>query len=223
MFVVVQLRDTLRILPKDFSKEFFQALTDEINAKYTGKVLPDHGLCVVVLDIVKALDAVVHVGLGSQWVRVEFREVVFRPLPEEIIAGKVAHSDYSGVMVSLGFFKDIHVPPHLMQEPSVFDEGCGLWIWQTTDEDGVSLQLPLLLGADVLFRVKEVVIERAEHCEAPDPASAAADDRRHHKDKAKAKADDSRPEQVKPPARCPMRVVGSFLGDGLGALSWWNG
>lgn len=33
------------------------------------------------------------------------------------------------IQLSLGFFSEIRVPPHLMQQPSRFDEAQGLWVW----------------------------------------------------------------------------------------------
>ena len=107
MFVLVHVRDTIKLPPSCFSKDFYDGLKDEINGRYTNKVLPGIGLCVILYDFVKVGEAVVHFGDGAAWVKVEFREVVFRPFPLETMVGKVEKSDASGLLLSLGFFSEI--------------------------------------------------------------------------------------------------------------------
>lgn len=89
----------------------------EVNGRYTDRVLPGVGLCVLLYDLLKVGEAVVHpsqgfasarrdpsggggggvergpdAGDGAAWVKVEFREVVFRPFPNETLAGQVCRS-----------------------------------------------------------------------------------------------------------------------------------
>jgi DNA-directed RNA polymerase III subunit RPC8 len=57
-----------------------------------------------------------------------------------------------GGAVSLGsFFDDIHIPEHLLQQPSTFDEDEKLWVW---NYNGTPMYMDL--DEDVRFRVVQV-------------------------------------------------------------------
>ncbi|OAE28249.1 hypothetical protein AXG93_4492s1400 [Marchantia polymorpha subsp. ruderalis] len=49
------------------------------------------------------------------------------------------------------FFEDIHIPEHLLQQPSVFDEEEKLWIWNFNGND-----MFMDLDEEVRFRVVQV-------------------------------------------------------------------
>ncbi len=66
--------------------------------------------------------------------------VVFRPFVGEVLEGKLKKADKSGIYVSIGYFSDIFIPEHLLQEKSVFDEEEQLWV-----RDGHSFTLSLVL------------------------------------------------------------------------------
>eukprot|EP00667_Euglena_gracilis_P021293 EG_transcript_23264 len=213
MFVLVHVRDNVKLPPASFGQDFHQAIKVEVNGRYTDRVLPGVGLCVLLYDLLKVGEAVVHPGDGAAWVKVEFREVVFRPFPNETLAGQVLKADQSGIQLSLGFFSEIRVPPHLMQQPSRFDEAQGLWVWCTEDEAGAQLELFIDLGAEVLFQVVEVQIDTQNWSQPPAPAPA----RDRHAPPAPTAAAPKEPE-----GRYPMRITASFKGDGLGVAQWWE-
>lgn len=79
-----------------------------------------------------------------------------------------------GVWVSLGFFDDVFVPGHALQQPSVFDEAEGLWAWQF-DADTLVMELhePVRLRvADVKFN--PVPTPSQLKAEGPPPAALSA-------------------------------------------------
>ncbi|KAJ2046423.1 DNA-directed RNA polymerase III complex subunit Rpc25, partial [Coemansia sp. S155-1] len=53
MFVLAVLRDTLKIVPSEFTKSREEALKYEINRKYANRVLHDIGLCMMVHDLLE--------------------------------------------------------------------------------------------------------------------------------------------------------------------------
>lgn len=120
MFILIKIKDKIRIDPKLFYKEYSLAATDEIHKKYSGKVLPNHGLCVSVYDIQELGDPFIIPSDGATYSTVIFRLVVFKPWIGEILTGTITHCDYKmGIKVSLGdFFHDIIIPPHLLQPNS---------------------------------------------------------------------------------------------------------
>lgn len=60
MFSVVILTDTVRVVPQNFDTEQQQALEDELNRKYSNKVLHKVGLCIRVFDLLETSDPIVH-------------------------------------------------------------------------------------------------------------------------------------------------------------------
>ncbi|XP_024379800.1 uncharacterized protein [Physcomitrium patens] len=84
--------------------------------------------------------------------KVDFRLVMFRPFVGEVLIAKLKRCDKAGLYLSLGsFFEDIHIPEHLLQQPSKFDEEEKLWIWNYNGAD-----MFMDLEEDVRFRVVQV-------------------------------------------------------------------
>ncbi|KAI7832067.1 RNA polymerase Rpb7 [Kickxella alabastrina] len=130
MFVLVALRDTLKIIPSEFTKSREDALKDEINSKYTNRVLHDIGLCILVHDLQEIDEGYVQHSEGWIWVKVTFRMIVFRPFRDEILLGRVRSASAQGIQVTMGFFDDITIPADKMPQGSEFDATEGVWVWR---------------------------------------------------------------------------------------------
>ena len=125
MFFLISLTDNVRVKPSDFSKFPSHAVTDELNKKYSNRVLHNQGLGVRVFDISSISDPVVLACQdGSYQCKVSFRLVLFRPFKGEILVGKIKDGSQSqGIRVSLGFFDDITIPPaFLMPGTELYDQ-----------------------------------------------------------------------------------------------------
>lgn len=129
MFQIATLVDSVRVAPKNFGKEFQLAITDELNSKYSNKIVANLGLCVCVFDLVEIEDPIIHPNEGGAFIRVKFRLILFRPFVGEILVGKVKSSDAEGIKVTLGFFDEIFIPASLLQQPCSFDRSERVWIW----------------------------------------------------------------------------------------------
>ncbi|CAK9193327.1 hypothetical protein BDL97_01G199200 [Sphagnum fallax] len=152
MFVLTVLQDTLRIPPHNLSLPLQDALTRQICSLYFDKVLKDLGLCVTLYDIKAVEGGFVFPGDGAPRFTVDFRLVMFRPFVGEVLIAKLKTCDKSGLYLSLGsFFDDIHIPEHLLQQPSTFDEDEKLWVW---NYNGTPMYMDL--DEDVRFRVVQV-------------------------------------------------------------------
>lgn len=117
MFVLVTLKDTVRIHPSKFNVPLQQALTDEINDRLANKVIVNVGLCITFYDIVHLGQSFLFQGDGASHTQVTFRYVVFRPFVGETLIGRIKSSTREGIRVSLGFFEDILITETLLQEP----------------------------------------------------------------------------------------------------------
>ena len=69
MFQLAVLRDTVRVAPSCFGKDFQQAIIDELNGKYANRIVHSLGLCICIFDLVKIDDPIVHPGEGAAIVK----------------------------------------------------------------------------------------------------------------------------------------------------------
>ncbi|KAG6999289.1 DNA-directed RNA polymerase III subunit rpc8 [Physcia stellaris] len=135
MFILTTISDLVQISPEDLEKPSVEAIEDNINAKYSNKVIQKIGLCICVYDILTASDGLIGHGTGVINVNVEFRLIVFRPFKGEIIMGRVRGSTDLGIRISLEFFEDIWVPSHLLLDNSHFDAEEQTWVWRNDNQD----------------------------------------------------------------------------------------
>ncbi|XP_060832788.1 DNA-directed RNA polymerase III subunit RPC8 isoform X2 [Bombus pascuorum] len=136
MFVLTELKDTVRIPPWEFKRKLNDAIADELNKKLANKVYLDVGLCIALHDITKIEESYIFPGDGASHTKVVFRFIVFRPFMEEILIGKIRSCSVDGVHVTLGFFEDIVIPPNKLQHPSRFDQIEQAWVWEYDTGDG---------------------------------------------------------------------------------------
>ncbi|KAJ1869118.1 coq1 putative hexaprenyl diphosphate synthase [Coemansia sp. RSA 990] len=151
MFVLVVLRDTLKIIPADFRKTREVAIKDAINAKYSNRVLHDVGLCMLVHDLVEIDEGFVQHSEGWIWIKVQFRMIVFRPFRDEVLVGRVRSAGDEGIDVSMGFFEDIRIPASEMPSGSTYSREEGVWVWRYEENE-----LFMDLNEPIRFRVQEI-------------------------------------------------------------------
>lgn len=203
MFVLVEMKDTVRIPPWLFNVKFNDAVVEALNKKFANKVVHNVGLCIALWDITKIEDSFIFPGDGASHSIVHFRYVVYRPFVDEILVGKTKSCCKEGVYVSMGFFDDILIPADAMQHPSRFDDKEQLWAWEYETDDGKH-DLFMDIGEEIRFRVvDETFVDTTPT--GPDGTSVES-------------TDVPDPESKK----SPYTIVGSITEPGLGLLSWWN-
>ncbi|KAI9858532.1 MAG: DNA-directed RNA polymerase III subunit rpc25 [Vezdaea acicularis] len=194
MFILTKFSDLVEITPEDFQKPSFEAIEDNLNAKYANKVIQKVGLCICVYDILTASEGYIGHGTGIANVNVEFRLVVFRPFKGEVLVGKISSSTEHGIKIRLDFFDEIFVPGHLLFENTRFSAQEAVWIWQNE-------------GVQLFFDKNETVRFRVEnelwHDQVPLPPSERA-------------------EQSAAERRSPYTLEASMGQGGLGCTLWWD-
>ncbi|XP_067211893.1 DNA-directed RNA polymerase III subunit RPC8 isoform X2 [Linepithema humile] len=183
MFVLVELKDTVRILPSSFKCKLNDVIADELNKKLANKVYKDVGLCIALYDITKIEESYIFPGDGASHTKVTFRFIVFRPWMEEILIGKIRSCSPEGVHVTLGFFEDIIIPPHKLQHPSRFDQMEQAWVWIYKTADGETHDLFMDQGEEIRFRVVKEIFKETPLPTAPN-ASRDVDGKPEAKNKA---------------------------------------
>lgn len=126
----VTIADLIQISPQDFEKRSAQAIEDNINAKYSDKVIHKTGLCLGLYDILSTTEGLIGHGTGIVNVNVDFRLIVFRPFKGEILQGKIVSNNAAGIRITMDFFEDVWVPaPDMLFDPAEFNVAEQTWVW----------------------------------------------------------------------------------------------
>ncbi|KAF9619085.1 hypothetical protein IFM89_005099 [Coptis chinensis] len=171
MFFLSVIEHTLRLPPHLLNLPPDQVIKGELETLFLDKVITNLGLCVSVYDIRNIDGGFIFPGDGAStftvciyvyfsaslayfctctlW-QVNFRLIMFRPFVGEVLSGEVEKSDAKGLRLSLGFFKDITLPAHLLPNPSKFGED-GKWTW---DFNGT--ELPIEKEDEIRFKVHNI-------------------------------------------------------------------
>uniref|UniRef100_A0A336LUE8 DNA-directed RNA polymerase III subunit RPC8 n=1 Tax=Culicoides sonorensis TaxID=179676 RepID=A0A336LUE8_CULSO len=204
MFVLAELKDTIRIAPEQFHLKLPEAIKDEINRKLANKVLLNVGLCIALKDIKQLGDSIILPGDGASHTVVHYRYIVFRPMIGEVLTGKIRSCNREGVNVSLGFFDDIFIPHTALQHPSRYEEAEQAWVWEYSLEDGDHHDLFMDINETIKFRVTGETFEESSPIGPPvtdDPSNSTN-------------------ANLEP--KVPYRITGSISEPGLGLISWWD-
>lgn len=205
MFQIVALSDgAVKIAPVNLGKSTLEAVTQELESLYVDKVLAEcGGLCVTLYSITNISGGTVLAGEGCVCFEVTFKVVLFKPFAGEVIEGTLLSADAHGAHVSIGFFKDIFVPPTNMQAPSEYDDDSKVWMW---DYDGELMEMKV----GERFRFKVVA---ARFPESPKTAEELA---------SLTRESGAAPRDGGDAAFAPMLVIADINEDGLGLCSWWE-
>jgi len=153
MFVLKTLQTNVCLEPSMLGQETIDAVESILCKRYTDRVMQQVGLVVHVYDVLHIGEGSVYHSRGNVYHDVEFRAIVFCPFLSELLIGTITRMNENGIHVSLGFFDDVFVPPELLQQPAVWNQGEQEWCWKM-DED--SDPLYYTLGGKIRFKVHAV-------------------------------------------------------------------
>ncbi|KAI3966720.1 hypothetical protein MKW92_035069, partial [Papaver armeniacum] len=108
MFFLSLIEHTLRLPPYLLSLPLPEAIQGELEKLFVDKVITQLGLCISVYDIKSINGGFIFAGDGASTYTVGFRCQWFTIKNKKSVM----------VAVSVGFFKDIFVPVHLLPNPS---------------------------------------------------------------------------------------------------------
>ena len=129
MFIVVEMTDVVTISPTEFDEDYEKIFKMKLYRRYANKVVHDVGLCICLYDILECGEGHLYPEDGASYFKVKFRFVVFRPMVDEILVGKIKSSSSEGILVTLGFFDDILIRPECMPQHTLFNDQEQVWIW----------------------------------------------------------------------------------------------
>lgn len=128
MFVEVELEDEIQVAPRDLEGNEKRAVEQQLNEYYTGKYVPDVGICVTVKSVNKILSRFIYQQDATIHYKTQFTMCVFRPFRNEVIQGQIVNQNNLGIQVALGFFNDVFIPARALPEGSIFGED-NVWMW----------------------------------------------------------------------------------------------
>ncbi|RYP91401.1 hypothetical protein DL770_002446 [Monosporascus sp. CRB-9-2] len=193
MFILTKIADLVQIAPSQFEKHSRIAIEDNINAKYSNRVIQKIGLCICMYDLLWASEGLIGHGTGMVNVNVEFRMIVFRPFKGETILGKISSATPDGIHIRTDFFEEIFVPYKELPDNTEFVHNEQAWTWIVDGE-------PMYYDKNEMVRLQ--VIDETWNDQMPDSAEQEA------LDKAKKVS--------------PYNIQGSMLKEGLGVCLWWD-
>lgn len=173
-----------------------------LTERYVGRVVPRLGLCVAVEHVLEYTPCSVRGPHGSAWLGAVFDICVFAPAPGTRLRAKISSQNDTGIYLRVDFAAafPIHVPAAQLVDGSLFDAERKQWCLPLQDEgEGESGE-----GGGEEYRnyytVNEDVVVKMLSC-----------------DVCGGEGEHSQPE-----AALLMRLVGSFQGDGLGPVVWYD-
>ncbi|XP_028409117.1 DNA-directed RNA polymerase III subunit RPC8-like [Dendronephthya gigantea] len=199
MFLLAEIKDTIRLPPTKFGLNMEEAISNELNKKLANKVVYNVGLCIGLHDIIEIGDSFILPGDGASCTPVKFRFVVFRPFIDEILVGRIKACSHEGVTVSMEFFDDIIIPYEYLQQPSKFDEEEQLWVWEYETDEGTH-DLFMDINEEIRFRV---IDENFTDLTPTGPEKASQDQPGNQEEKS------------------PYCITATITEPGLGLFSWW--
>lgn len=157
MFLLAIIEDKIKITPDKFGRDTEDVLKEQIEIKFSNRVLLNVGLCITFYDFLDVGEPYLYPSEGSAIQQVRFRMIVFRPFMGEILTGRLHSSNSEGLKISLDFFDDIVIPSSLFPSPCFFDENSGIWTWKYTPEEGEdALDFVMEIGEEIRFKVRTI-------------------------------------------------------------------
>jgi len=122
MFFRVELVKELKLEPKDMGRRVEQVVSERLREAVEGKLIPNVGFVVTVLDVLKGWmgKGMVDNLMGSAVYHVSYEAIVFRPFKNEVVDAIVTSCNAHGFAADVGGMFNVFV--HRGQMPMTTDE-----------------------------------------------------------------------------------------------------
>ena len=102
MFYRTELRDHIRVSPRNFGLSVEEAVIKRIKEKYSGHIDKDIGIIIDVSKVNEIREGVIIAGDGAAYYEAEFELLTFKPELQEVIVGKIRDIADFGAFITLG-------------------------------------------------------------------------------------------------------------------------
>ena len=110
MFHLVKVNDVVRIPPAKFKDDLKETISEVVTDENVGKITPEYGVVLGVVNIDEVGDASVVLGDGAAFVNACYDVLVFKPASQNVYEGEVKDIAEFGAFMGLGPFDGlVHV------------------------------------------------------------------------------------------------------------------
>ncbi len=102
MYYKTELKDYIRVSPRNFSESVEGSVLKSIKEKYEGYIDPEVGIVVDVLNIASIKDGVIISGDGAAYYETQFEALAYKPENQEVVVGKIKDIADFGAFLTLG-------------------------------------------------------------------------------------------------------------------------
>jgi len=102
MYAIISMKDTVRVPPKEFGGNLDKAILKILKEEYEGIVDESIGVIVAVLEVEKVGEGKVIPGDGSAYYASEYKTIVYKPEPKEVVEGTITEITEFGAFVRTG-------------------------------------------------------------------------------------------------------------------------
>ncbi len=102
MFKILTVKDEVRVLPTKFDLELSRAVKESLQETIEGRMNPDIGVFLAVTDVMNIGEGKIVPEDGAVHYPVEYKILIFRPEPNEILIGEVVDITEFGAFTRIG-------------------------------------------------------------------------------------------------------------------------
>ncbi len=102
MFYRTQIKDHIRVPPKNFGEDMKDAVTKRIKKKYDGFISKEMGIVIDVAKVAEIREGTIIPGDGAAYFDSTFELICFKPELQEVILGKIRDIADFGAFIQLG-------------------------------------------------------------------------------------------------------------------------
>jgi len=102
MFYLMEVEDHVRVEPKHFGLLTHEAIEEQLNESYVGRVNKELGFVIAVVSVDDVDDGVIIPGDGSAFYRSNFKVLVWKPELHELVHGTITEIANFGAFMQIG-------------------------------------------------------------------------------------------------------------------------
>lgn len=121
MFKMLTVKDEVRVLPTKFDLELSRAVKESLQDTIEGRMNPDIGVFLVVTDVMSIGEGKIVPEDGAVHYDVEYKILIFRPEPNEIVIGDVVDITEFGAFTRIGPLDALVHVSQIMDDKLAYD------------------------------------------------------------------------------------------------------
>jgi DNA-directed RNA polymerase subunit E' len=102
MYKIFAISDTVRVPPKRFSEELTTVITQELESMVVGRIDKVMGVFLAVTEITDVSEGKIILGDGAIYYKVKSKVLVYQPIVNEVVEGRVTEVTEFGAFVNFG-------------------------------------------------------------------------------------------------------------------------